>query len=340
MTFTTNHQFGFVGPEGPKDAKIAFIGESPGRDEVYKKRPFVGAAGYIFEQCLHAAGLIRGQVYITNLSKYPMGDHKERFYNDRTHSLTQEGNKLRMLLAAELRVVKANILVPMGDIAGCAVLGDGIPITSSKTGRRGYIAAALDVFGNRKTIPTCHPASCLYGGNYINIHYIAHDFLKASENSEKSEIEYRRIIPFIPESFDECITILRGMRGKSPIGFDIETINYEPACIGFSHDGVHAVCIPFGDVWSIEEEIEIWGLVDDILGDLNTIKIVHNSIFDIFELLTRVGVVVRGEVHDTMIGHSLIYPEFWKSLQFISSIYDNIPYWKNMVKFSNVKEES
>ena len=53
--------------EGPKDAKIVLIGEAYGAEEEKALRPFVGMAGTVLDQCLRAAGLVRSQLYITNL---------------------------------------------------------------------------------------------------------------------------------------------------------------------------------------------------------------------------------------------------------------------------------
>ncbi|MCH7681863.1 hypothetical protein IID10_21275, partial [candidate division KSB1 bacterium] len=71
-----NYGGAYVGPEGDPNAKICFIGEAPARDELRTGRPFMGEAGRLFEHCLHKAGLLRGEVYITNFSKYPISKTK------------------------------------------------------------------------------------------------------------------------------------------------------------------------------------------------------------------------------------------------------------------------
>ena len=53
--------------EGPKDAKICFLGEAPSFEEVRKGRPFVGPAGNLFERCLHSAQIVRAASYVTNV---------------------------------------------------------------------------------------------------------------------------------------------------------------------------------------------------------------------------------------------------------------------------------
>ena len=56
--------------EGPPDAKIMFIGEAPGFNEVRQGRPFVGAAGQFLNELLAKAGLQRRDVFITNVVKH------------------------------------------------------------------------------------------------------------------------------------------------------------------------------------------------------------------------------------------------------------------------------
>jgi uracil-DNA glycosylase family 4 len=54
---------------GPLDPDILFLGEAPGADEDRIGEPFIGAAGEVLNNLLHAAGIRRVEVYITNLLK-------------------------------------------------------------------------------------------------------------------------------------------------------------------------------------------------------------------------------------------------------------------------------
>jgi DNA polymerase len=55
--------------EGPEDAEILFIGESPGWHEDQQGRPFVGPAGQYLEELLASINLKRDQVFIANVIK-------------------------------------------------------------------------------------------------------------------------------------------------------------------------------------------------------------------------------------------------------------------------------
>jgi len=55
--------------EGNPAAKLMLVGEAPGAEEDRLRRPFVGAAGQLLDKILKAAGIMREEVYITNVVK-------------------------------------------------------------------------------------------------------------------------------------------------------------------------------------------------------------------------------------------------------------------------------
>ncbi|MDA8093527.1 MAG: uracil-DNA glycosylase [Betaproteobacteria bacterium] len=55
--------------EGPADARLMFVGEAPGRQEDATGRPFCGAAGKVFDDLLHEAGIARDRTFITSIVK-------------------------------------------------------------------------------------------------------------------------------------------------------------------------------------------------------------------------------------------------------------------------------
>jgi DNA polymerase len=56
--------------EGDPNANIVFIGEGPGYWEDQKARPFVGNAGAFLNQLLQSIGILRKEVFITNVVNY------------------------------------------------------------------------------------------------------------------------------------------------------------------------------------------------------------------------------------------------------------------------------
>src|SRR3990167_3724726 len=75
--------------EGSQDAKIVLIGGAPARYEIGAGRPFVGPAGYILEEALHSARLVRRDCYITNVFMEEIRKDKEgkTFYSTKRDNL-------------------------------------------------------------------------------------------------------------------------------------------------------------------------------------------------------------------------------------------------------------
>ena len=57
--------------EGPKHARLMFVGEQPGDQEDLQGRPFVGPAGQLLDRALAASSACRATtVYVTNAVKH------------------------------------------------------------------------------------------------------------------------------------------------------------------------------------------------------------------------------------------------------------------------------
>jgi len=56
--------------EGPKSARVMFVGEQPGDQEDRQGEPFVGPAGALLDKALADAGIPRNEVYVTNAVKH------------------------------------------------------------------------------------------------------------------------------------------------------------------------------------------------------------------------------------------------------------------------------
>lgn len=52
---------------GPLDAKIMLIGEAPGQEEDKQGIPFIGKAGKRLDEILERVGLVREEMYLTNV---------------------------------------------------------------------------------------------------------------------------------------------------------------------------------------------------------------------------------------------------------------------------------
>lgn len=334
-----------VKPEGDPAARIAIVGDYTSAFDDNALKPFQGTAGTVLEQCLHLAGLIRGEVYLTNLIKtkpsrrYPPGSTQgpcPEFFLENKNTFTEAGNEHLQRLREELDATACNVVVACGRAASVALAG--VPQVAAK---RGYVFPSIGLRRSRKVIPTHQPGNA-YRGMYTNRHMIVCDLKKARAESMFPElIRPDRTLIYEYASVEEALQWIDYFRGKPELSVDIEVINFEVSCINLACDGRVGVVIPIADRWDLDEELFIWRALASLLGDESTTKILQNAIFDIQFMLSRYGVEIKGPIHDTMVGHSCMYPELPKGLGFLGSIYcGSQEYWKDMVKFDDIKDNS
>lgn len=330
---------------GRDTAKIAIVGDYTSGFDDKALKPFAGPAGTVLESCLHAAGIITGEVYLTNCfkSRTQLGGKNANmdFFDEGKKKFTELGLQHAEMLRVELSKLKANVIVAAGNPA-LRALSD----LSSVAKYRGYVCAA-SALGGRKMIPTYSPNATLRG-NAIQRQVIVADLRKAKQESEFPEIvRPDRSLIYDYTGVEEVLQWLEYYANQPVVCFDIEVINYEVACVSFASSAGVAIVVPLGPTynrpngWELDEELVIWRGIQKVLGNPDSIKVAQNAMFDIHFLLTRVGVEVRGEIRDTMIGHSVMFPEFPKGLDFLGSLYCGAqPYWKDAVKFDNIKGEN
>ena len=109
-----------VYPDGPVPAKIAFVGEEPGKTEVRKGLGFVGPSGRLLWETLGpACGFTRNQIWVTNAalcrSEIIKLSNGAELLRDTVQQLATECCEQRLL--NELFVVDPVVVVPLGSIA-------------------------------------------------------------------------------------------------------------------------------------------------------------------------------------------------------------------------------
>lgn len=92
--------------DGNVNADIVFIGEAPGKNEDEQGLPFVGAAGRFLNEMLAAAGMDRGDVYITNIVKYRPPDNRD--------PLPDEKKAFWPYLLKQLQIIEPKVVITLG----------------------------------------------------------------------------------------------------------------------------------------------------------------------------------------------------------------------------------
>jgi len=333
-----------VPSEGSPSAKIAIVGEAPGSTEVNVGRPFVGPAGGVLDECLHAANIIRDECYITNLFKYPVAKRGASFYIDGVcvwtgTTFTQAGMEHVNSLAEELEASKANVIVPLGNPALTALCGvNGI-------GKyRGSILESTLLPG-RKCIPALHPAALLH--QFIWRYLLIFDLKRIKEQAATPlmpEITHNFLTA--PQLIDIEAALKQFKRDGTRVAVDIEVVNQEISCLGIGTKEFVLV-VPFtgqpaipgtktnhmsgGHYWSLEDECIVWRMLAEFLEDPSIGKVFQNGLFDMW-MLAMYGIIVEGVIDDTMVGFKQVYPDFQKNLALITSIYTMNPFYKDEFK--------
>jgi len=311
--------------EGRHDADIIIVGEALGENEAATGRPFVGGTGSMLRVMMRQAGLTN--YYITNTVKcHPPGN--------RDPSRLEILHCTNAYLWDELERIKPNLIIPVGNIALRAIFPNAPAGITSVRGT---------TFETKwgKVLPIVHP-SFVRRGNPEFWAITVFDLMKAQRESQYPEVR-RPPEHFITEPGIWDITDIthKILKEGAPFSWDLETSGRGAKtnifCIGFAWSPWHAICIPFlrrgGEPYWDDPflEKEAWACVAMLLQSKNT-KIGQNVFtFDI-PVINGVGMAVYPPQYDTLIDHHVVATELPHSLEFLSSIYTDIGFFKQDMK--------
>jgi DNA polymerase-1 len=121
----------------------------------------------------------------------------------------------------------------------------------------------------------------------------------------------------------------RSIRQSAFSTFDIETIYGIPTCIGLCFDGKEAVCVPLLDSSIDQANATImWMDISKYLASPRLPKVNQNIKYD-QTIMERFCFKVNGIVGDTMLAAHTLAPEYPKGLDFLTSVYTDMPYYKD-----------
>lgn len=151
--------------DGNLDADIVFIGEAPGKKEDESGKPFVGAAGKFLNEMLAASGLVREDVYITNIVKYRPPNNRD--------PEPEEKKAFWPYLLQQLEIINPKIVITLGRHSGGYFIPD-LRISNDHGVPRQVRYHEQELL----VIPLYHPAAALYNGGMRQT--LIDDFQKAA----------------------------------------------------------------------------------------------------------------------------------------------------------------
>ena len=134
----------FIFGEGPRGARVAVVGESPGPPDIESGRPFMGPAGQMLERILGSIGLARADCYLTNVIK--VISNGEEITADWLSLFTP-------YLHRELAAVRPRVIISFGNTPTRALLRTKKPISQLRGEFHDYDGLQL--------MPTFNPAYLL-----------------------------------------------------------------------------------------------------------------------------------------------------------------------------------
>lgn len=311
----------FVPYEGPADAPLWLVGESPGSDEVENGRPFVGASGQKLRECLARHGMMEGDYRLLNLSHYQ--PYKNKF---ETLLGSKELNEGLEELKNEIRIHNPRTICALGGwplhyLTGHMGRKKGKPPAITKW--RGSILPSLHSTES-KVVASYHPAYILPGRSPKEYPIFDNDVRRAVEESNFTGLNYPDYKFIIDPREDELRYWVEKLSCAENISVDIESVkkSFHILCVGFGLDEETAVVIPFR-----ENSLPHMDAIQTILAS-KAKKIFHNGgAFDI-PVLAANNITVSNYAYDTMVAQHVMWPELPKSLDYLGSIYTRQPYYK------------
>lgn len=331
------------------------VGEAPGEKEVERGIPFVGASGWLLDECLREAGLDRGMALVTNVCpERPPGNDIEAFMalkvKDRTpnHYFINGkyvDHRIRaglFLLEALIQEAKPVVIIALGNLALWAL--------TNEWGVRKWRSSLLEnKLGEHRcaVIPSIHPAAVLR--EYALRPALVHDLRRVKgvlEDGVPVAGDYELRIPgdnstpsaeSIIAQLDnwDVSACLTDPPERFRIACDIETRGGHIACIGFAINRTTALTVPFMCVerhegfWEAEEEFAIIMAIRRLLMNPRVEIIGQNWAYDA-QYLHRWWFIPPRLGWDTMIAHHSMFSASPKSLDYLSSLYcKRHRYWKD-----------
>lgn len=326
-------------------ALYAFVGEAPSSIEIMEETPFAGPAGKQLNRILAATNIARYDCFITNVCKAMLPN------NNSDKLWTAKGwrcaawQELRDRLIEELSTFPGRLIVPFGATAMVMLLDSPKMTAIGKHRGSPYPTNEFpdlrDRLPNKIILPTYHPAFTLPHKNPVAIWDIIADLNKAKVITDTPDVVRPPASLHIEPTFIAAKEWLHRALRASEIAFDIECTPKFITCFSIALSEGESMSIPLmnnsGNYWSLEEELEIWRLLAEVLAAPSVGVICQNGMFDIMFVLRTMDIVTDNFSFDTMLAQHIAYADQPKGLDYLTSRYTYYPYYKDEGKQSHLK---
>lgn len=344
----------FFGTSGPRDARIALVGEAWGINEHNARAPFVGASGEILTGMLSDAGINRADVFLTNVipalpPRNRLGKPEMYMFFEETRHARKVGQtpirglypsdsvrRSLQILHQQLETVRPAVIVALGNYALWALVDHPHLGTANEEGRK--IPTGITVWrgsqhlkwntgpceniAHTPIIPTFNPAAIMNQWSYRSA--AVHDLRKRL--TPAAPPQYNFIVRPSYAQVIEVLNTISHLPSGTWLSRDYETAAGHADCLGIAWSEREAICIPFIDLstaqsyWSIKEELAIRESISALYSRHDYRWSGQNANYEAqyeaewFDSTTDF-------VHDTMIAHHVLWPGTPMDLTYLSSLY-------------------
>jgi len=324
-----------------RTSKIYVLSEFASKESDFSGQPLASLAEKEFFKILADVGISQSECSFSSvlLERPPADKLENHFVNKATAGYNYPppyamGKYLKPALLhnrervyEEIAQVKPNLIICLGNLSAWTIL--------DKTGVGGLRGTILSSpYG--KTLATYSPIS--FQAQWELRHTVVMDMFKAKREMNTPDIIYDEVKVWLNPSLQNMAEFYQLAKEKSIISYDIETFPAQKQirCVGFGIGGL-SIVVPFLDktkpdynYWqNPNDEIQAWAFVRAMLS-LPCKKVTQNGMYDITWLWKIIGMTPAGDCEDTMLFHHSLYPEMTKGLDFLGSIYCNLPPWKTL----------
>lgn len=307
---------------------VVIVGGQASKTELRTGRAFGGPQERVLDELLATSGIQPNRTFRTLV----LPEVGSRFFAK--SQFTSEGQAAVAELQEQLLRWPGKFLLATDDIA--------LQALTSRSGVydwRGSVVESTLVPGKwvfcSLPVASCLPPQCVWENRWL----LQHDFRRFGQHVQRGTYEKPSYQTVIQPTFSEVIEFIAEAAAQPRVTHDIEVCNRQVSCISLAFTPTAgspiAMSIPFvwdgggGDVsyFTEREELEIWLRLGKVFSDPAIASLGQNIVFDTSYVFERYGIMTRN-LHDTMIAQNIIAPDYPKGLDFITSIWTDLPYYK------------
>lgn len=304
---------------GSTSAKVMLVSDGGSVEDVASGYAITGYAENIYRGFSRANNLHLDEFWRTSLIKERIN------LSDWEANVPLVNDEYKKILENEIKEINPNVIVPLSELS--------FQFLTNLKGIhkfRGSVLPSRGDISNRlyRIIPILGVNP--YLNNEPELKTISEiDFGKVARNQFNDGPIKEIGNCWIAKSATSLRTFIERHYSKSDfVVFDIETFGNIPSCISFCFDGIESVCVPLIDyLIPLDDRVLLLHEVAKLLAA--PIKKVNQNIKFDWKKLEGAGFYVNNVGGDTQVAAGTLYSEFPKNLGFLTSIYTEMPYFKD-----------